>query len=357
MQRWRATIVAGGLALGGLLLPGCSDSGSAARITVTETNVEVHESDTVAGATAFEDGFLAITGDGVVFRSDDGRRWSQIRTRGVPGGSGTFFSGIAAGDGFLLAVGMREERASEEGVLRTPLVWRSEDGERWDQLEPSGLTSTFLDFLVAADDGFVVFGSEKVPPPQDYVPTDEEAEELDGGGELPATIDVTSTWRSSDGEAWEKFGENVILPGENSLEGVAAAAIDGGEVLASLGVECNGCYDDYAFVLSKSEDSGGSWKELDPEGLDDLDLANSDVIPVIASTETGFVAVGTSGTEDTEATLWRSDDGHDWTGKRRLGGPKIEAYADGIDAVTATDSGVIALKVRDGRLIVWQVTL
>ena len=339
-------------------VPACaSHDGAAAGVTVTDVAIDADEHESVAGVTAWREGAVAITRDGSVLRSSDGRRWDALETAGLVGGEvareSTRFSGIAAGDGFVLAAGTRAVETDEDQASFTPVLWRSDDGEQWERIEPRGLTARFLDAVVASEDGFVVFGNEDVPPPPAYVPTDEEAED----GELPATIPVTSTWRSSDGEAWERFGENVLPPGENSLEGVAAAAIVGDEVLASLGAECNGCYDDFAFILSKSDDGGKSWNELDPAGLDDLDLANSDVIPVIASTDSGFVAVGTSGAEDTEATLWRSDDGHDWAGKRRLGGPKIEAYADGIDAVAATDSGVIALKIWGDRLIVWQVEL
>jgi len=171
-------------------------------------------------------------------------------------------------------------------------------------------------------------------------------------------IPVSSTWRSVDGEQWERVGENLIPPGENAYEDVAGVAVLGDELLASIGYECSGCYDDYAFALSKSEDAGDSWRELDESGLDDIRLPNTDVIPRVVGNDAGFVAVGTSEDgDDTVATLWRSADGETWTGKTQLGGPREYEYAADIDAMAATETGVIILELRGDELAVWRVEL
>ena len=336
----------------------CSGNGGAGGVEFTEVRVEVDEYDSVNGVVAWEDGFVAVTSGGVVVRSADGERWAQVETTGLAGkddsAASTSFAGIAAGDGFLLIAGTRSVSNGEDNAVFAPLVWRSDDGEQWEQLDRRGLAARSLDFVVARDDGFLLFGTEEIPTPADYVPTDEEEED----GELPATIDVTSTWSSDDGEQWEQVGDHVLPPGENSLEGVAAAAVIGDQWLASLGVECSGCYDDYAFALSKSEDGGATWAELDESGLDDIRLANTDVIPRVVGFEDGFVAVGTSQDgDDTVATLWRSADGEKWADKMQLGGPREYEYAADIDAMAATETGVIVLELRGDELAVWRVDL
>jgi photosystem II stability/assembly factor-like uncharacterized protein len=171
------------------------------------------------------------------------------------------------------------------------------------------------------------------------------------------TIDVTAMWRSDDGEEWERFGDDVLPPGENAYEGVSAAAAVGDRYLASLGAECSGCDDDFASILSRSDDAGDSWTELDPRGLEDIELPNSDVVPRLAVFDGRFVAVGTSGAEETEATVWQSDDGRTWKDKKRLGGPKLEEYAEDIDAAVGTRTGVVALEIDGDRLVVWQLDL
>ena len=361
MQRRRVLLAVGGLALAATPVA-CSDSGGTPGIRIAEVPVQVDRYDTVAAAVGWQRGFLAVTAHGLVYRSD-GERWIRLNPTGLVDGLGTGpdsdesstetrVDGLAAGDGLLLAVGTRRTEITEDDIRFSPLIWRSTDGENWETVAPAGLTAVSFDFVVADGDGFVAFGTEEVPPPPGYEPADE------AEGELPATIGVTSAWRSADGTTWEKFGANVLPPGENSVESVASVAIAGDQLLASLGTECTGCYDDYNLVLARSDDGGGTWQELDQRGLDDVEQANTDVIPRLATFDEGFVAVATSGDgDDTEVTLWRSSDGENWTDKTRLGGPGDYEYGESIDAVAATDTGVIALELRGNRLFVWEVDL
>ncbi len=249
--------------------------------------------------------------------------------------------------------------SGEDEVRTTPVVWRSEDGDKWQQLETNGLTARYLDAIVTSGGAFLAFGAEEVPAPPG-LESEEDLEEEEGAetGE-PEMVYVTSVWRSEDGEQWTAVGGDPVTPaGENSSEGLGAVAVNGDRVVVSLGAECYGCYDDFSNALYRSEDDGRSWQELDDTGLDDLDLANTDVIPRVVSFDSGFVAVGTSEDgDDTVATLWRSADGETWTGKTQLGGPREYEYAADIDAMAATETGVIILELRGDELAVWRVEL
>jgi hypothetical protein len=57
------------------------------------------------------------------------------------------------------------------------------------------------------------------------------------------------------------------------------------------------------------------------------------------------------------ATLWRSTDGETWNDKTQLGGPREYEYAADIDAIAATETGVIVLELRGNSLAVWRVQL
>ncbi|MGQ0803254.1 MAG: hypothetical protein ACT4PI_05265 [Actinomycetota bacterium] len=368
MQLRRALLAIGSLALAATPVA-CSDDGGPAGVEFTEAPVDV-EADYINGVVAWKDGFVAVTGSGVVLRSPDGERWDTVDTTGLDDDADpdadadaepiirTDLSGITAGDGFLLAAGARSVGTGEDDARFVPMVWRSADGETWQQLETSGLTARYLDAIVASDGAFFAFGTEEVPAPPG-LESEEDIEEEEGeGAGAPMTVDVTSVFRSEDGEEWEAVGDPVTPAGENSSEGLGAVAANGGRLLVSLGAECYDCYDDFSNALYRSEDDGRSWQELDDTGLDDLDLANTDAIPRVVGFDSGFVAVGTSEDgDDTVATLWRSADGEKWTDKTHLGGPRDYEYAADIDAMAATKTGVIILELRGDELAVWQVEL
>jgi hypothetical protein len=355
VQLPRTLVAAGALALAAATAS-CANDGGAAGVEFAEAPVEVDDYDYVNGVVEWEDGFVAVTSSGVVFRSPDGDQWETLDATGLGGRESEgeiAVAGLAAGDGFLLAAGGRGVPVGEDEVETSPVVWRSEDGEAWEELETSGLTVEYTDALVAHDGAFLLFGGEEVPEPPG-LKSDEEEEET---GE-PGTVPVTTVWRSSDGEQWEAVGDPVTPPGENSSEGLGAVAVIGDRLLASLGAECYDCYDDFSNALFRSDDRGSTWRELDDTGLDDLDLANTDVIPRVVGFEDGFVAVGTSQDgDDTVATLWRSTDGEKWTDKMQLGGPREYEYAADIDAMVATETGVVVLELRGDELAVWRVEL
>lgn len=364
MQLPRALVAIGALTLAAAPAA-CSGDGGTGTAGVEFTEVSVDVDDYVNGVVAWKDGFVAVTGEGVVLRSPDGEEWDTVDATGLDDDPDpdaepiirTDLAGITAGDGFLLAAGTRAVGTSEDEARFVPMAWRSEDGETWQQLETSGLTARYVDAIVTSDGAFLAFGTEDIPRPPGLV-TDEDLEEEEADAGESDTIAVSSTWRSEDGEQWELVGENIIPPGENAYEDIAAVAVLDRELLASLGVECSGCHDDYAYVLSKSEDGGETWGELEPSGLDDIELANTDVIPRVVGFDSGFVAVGTSEDgDDTVATLWRSADGKKWTDETSLGGPRDYGYAESIDAIAATETGVIVLELRGDELAVWRVDL
>lgn len=371
VQLRRALVALGALALAVAPAACSGGGGGTAGVEFTEVSVDVDEYDYVNGVVAWKDGFVAVTGEGVVLRSPDGEQWGTVDATGLDDDPDpdaepiirTDLAGITAGDDFLLAAGTRAVGTGDDDARFVPMIWRSEDGLAWEQLETSGLTARYLDAIAASDGTFLAFGTEDIPRPPGVEPEEElDEEEEDGTGEEdagePDTIPVSSTWRSEDGAQWERVGDNLIPPGENAYEDMAAVGAVGEQLLASIGSECSGCSDDYAFALSRSEDAGETWRALEETGLDDIRLANTDVIPRVVGFDDGFVAVGTSPDgDDTVATLWRSTDGADWTAKKRLGGPREYEYAESIDAIAATETGVVVLEIRGEKLAVWRVNL
>jgi len=196
VQLRRALVASGGLALAAAPAA-CSGDDGTGGLEFSEAPVDVGEYDYVNGVVAWEDGFVAVTANGVVFRSPDGKAWDTLDATGLgndPDGNDesageTAVAGLAAGDGFLLVAGTRGGQSGDDKALFIPLVWRSEDGETWQQLETSGLTARYLDTIVTLDGGFLAFGTEDIPRPPGLPEEDlEDEEEEEGtGDEVPAS--------------------------------------------------------------------------------------------------------------------------------------------------------------------------
>jgi hypothetical protein len=351
----------------GLAQPWASESGSArvpsgrassagvAATEVVETGIalEYH----VAGVVEWQDELVALTSGGEVVRSGDGRAWETIpasgfasrdRARGEGGEgdacAGDTVRGVAARNGLLVAVGARAvppEPGDDYCDARLKL-WRSGDATTWEPVEPSGLAETdSLDTVVADTSGFLAFGYSRVSPA-----TDEDDEEQGRG---------LTVWRSSDGVTWEPVPtEGLSKPTAYKYQFVNSVAVRDDRMLAAIGTECVGCYDDDVVALWRS-DGPSAWQELRFSGLDELDQANSDIVPAVAATNQGYVAfasVGKDHGDDRTPAVWSSTDGERWE-QAALVGP---SPSDGsMDAAASTRHGAFALDSTLRGLVVWRV--
>ena len=349
-------------------LPACSDGGAASGGLTAEL-VDVDGGvESIAGVVEWEDGLLAVDRSGTVLRAENGRDW-KVSVSTLPRADGV--TGLARSGDALVAVGLRDVGRSEDDYAFEPLVWRSGDGRVWDEVAPAGLSAPGVSVrthtLTTDADGFVLFGSHFPPRFTDDETDDEAREEVEAEEEdveePPPDPDTEGlvVWRSTDGRSWQRVAEDGLSdPAGYSLQAVHAVAVRGDTWLAALGTECAGCYDDFAFGLWRSDDGGATWAELDDvEGLDDIDLPNSDALPVVVATDDGFLAFGRAEVferDENEAMLfraWRSEDGERW---EEIGSAEARAtetdFSDSIDVATVTDDAVIALYAAANGLVV-----
>jgi len=364
----RPGVLALAMAVVATALPACSD-GSAPSGTLTAEVVEVDGGlESIAGVVEWEGGLLAVDRAGTVLRAENEYDW-KVSVAKLPGADGGV-TGLARVGDTLLAVGLSDVGRSEDDYAFEPLVWRSEDGRVWDEVPPTGLAEAGVSVrthtLTTDADGFVLFGSHFPPRFSDDEAIDEEegddeeVEEVEGPPPDPDAEGLV-VWRSTDGGSWQRVAEDGLSdPAGYSLQAVHTVAVRGETLLAALGTECAGCYDDFAFGIWRSDDGGATWAELeDVEGLDDIELPNSDVLPVVVATADGFLAFGRADVferDENEAALfrvWRSDDGARW---EEVGSAEARAaeshFSDSIDAATVTDDAVIALYAAENGLVV-----
>ena len=361
-------VVAAAVAFGaGIAQPWASESGSGgvptgrasfagvAATEVVETGIalEYH----VAGVVEWRDELVALTSGGEVVHSGDGRAWEAIpasgfasrdraRGQGEEGEAcaGDSVRGVAARDGLLVAVGARAvppEHGDDYCDARLKL-WRSGDATTWEPVEPSGLAETdTLDTVVADTSGFLAFGYSRASHAQDA------GDEEQGRG--------LTVWRSSDGVTWEPVPtEGLSKPTAYKYQFVNSIAVRDDRLLAAIGTECVGCYDDDVVALWRS-DGASAWQELRFSGLEALDQANSDIVPAVAATNQGYVAfasVGKDHGDDRTPAVWSSIDGEQWD-ETELAGPSPSNGS--MDAAASTHHGVVALDSTLRGLVVWRV--
>lgn len=375
-RRGRSGFVAGGViaaavALGAVVAqPWVSESGSAqvqagsaspralGATEVVETGIALH--DHVAAVTEFQGDLVAVTGGGEVVRSRDGRAWQKVPATGFTPRSrarresgeacaGDSVRGVTARNGLLVAVGAQAvppEPGDEHCDARLKL-WVSRDAATWSAVDPVGLAPTdTLDTVVADTSGILAFGYSRAPQTGNAGDQEEDDEEHGRGLQL---------WRTADGITWETVPtDGLSKPTEYKYQSVNSVAVRGDGMLAALGVECAGCFDDHVVALWRS---GGvsNWQELAFSGLDALDQANSDIVPAVAATNQGYMAfasVGRDHDDDRTPTVWTSTDGARWDATELLGPPPSDGA---MDAATAWSRGVVAVDNTRRGLVVWRI--
>lgn len=246
---------------------------------------------------------------------------------------------LASDDETLLAIGHQEEFVADVIPTTSTRVWRSEDGDTWEMVDVEGFaagsdTVTVTAVIADPEGGWVAGG------------------EIDDGNQTTLTL-----WHSDDGERWE----TVAVDGLDHTD-----TEEDGESIESLAV-----LDDTMLVVREAtglDDSRlsllrgtlGRFEELEPTGLDTLDLPNSDVIPGVTAVDGRFVLFASvpleSGNEFGERipTLFTSPDGETWTASELDGPSLLDPFS--LQALTATDNGAIGLTEGEEVLDVWRFT-
>jgi hypothetical protein len=143
--------------------------------------------------------------------ANDAFAWADAGTFSGPGA--TSVTDVAAWDGGFLAVG----HAWADGFIHgpgEPLVWVSEDGRSWSEVDP-GLGTTDVELrgiLPLTTGGVVIVGDVGAQAAQ--------------SGEGPIT---SAAWRSTDGQTWNEFE----LPSEIASQAVSVASGPVGHVIVT----------------------------------------------------------------------------------------------------------------------------
>jgi hypothetical protein len=246
---------------------------------------------------------------------------------------------VLASDGdTLLAIGHQEEFVADVIPTISTEVWTSTDGEAWEQVDAQGFESgtdtVSVTAVIADPEGGWTAGGE-----------------VDDGNQVRLAL-----WHSDDGEQWEEVEVTGLDHTDTEEEG---------ESLESLAV-----VDDTMLVvrtatgldderLSLLRGTVGEFEELDPTGLDDLDLPNSDIIPAVTAIDGQFVLFASVEGDDGEfgertPALFTSDDGEAWTAVELDGPALLDPFS--LQALTATDGGAIGLTEGEQVLDVWRFT-
>jgi hypothetical protein len=293
--------------------------------------------------TAWDGGavFLGPAGGLVRFGPESGAEYTATEgiDTGEEGTTERVVDVLASDDETLLAIGHQEEFVADVIPTTSIEVWRSDDGESWEQVDAEGFesgTDTVRVTAVIADpEGGWAAGGE-----------------VDDGNQVRLAL-----WHSDDGEQWEE----VDVEGLDSTD-----TEESGESLESIAVvdatmlvvrEATG-YDDSSLSLLRG--TVGAFEELEPTGLDELDLPNSDIIPAVTAVGDQFVLFASVPDEGGEEfgeripTLFTSPDGEDWTATELDGPMLLDPFS--FQALTATDDGAIALTQGEDVLDVWRFT-
>jgi hypothetical protein len=247
---------------------------------------------------------------------------------------------VLASDGdTLLAIGHQDELVADVIPTETTEVWTSDDGETWASVAADGFesgTDTVTVTAVIADpEGGWIAGGE-----------------IDDGNQTTLAL-----WHSDDGEQWAEVDVEGLDHTDTEEEGesLESLAVVGDTMLVVR--EATGL-DDSRFSLLRGTE--GEFAELDPSGLDALDLPNEDVVPAVAGVGDQFVIFASVPAEDGEEfgervpTVFTSPDGEEWTADELDGPLLLDPFS--LQALVATDTGAIGLTEGEDALTVWRFT-
>ena len=244
---------------------------------------------------------------------------------------------VLASDGeTLLAIGHQEEFVADVIPTISTQVWASDDGEDWEQLDAAGFESgtdtVSVTALIADPEGGWTAGGE-----------------VDDGNQVRLAL-----WHSDDGEQWEEVAvegldQTDTEEDRESLESIAVVDDTMLVVRTATGV------DDERLSLLRG--TVGEFEELEPTGLDELDLPNADIVPSVAAVDGQFVLFASVEGEDGEfgeriPALFTSEDGEDWTATELDGPMLLDPFS--LQTLVATDGGAIGLTEGENALTVWR---
>ena len=236
---------------------------------------------------------------------------------GTPGDVRWVTSVVAGGPG-LVAAGTEGIRSGD----RDGAVWLSADGRTWIIVEDDvlgGPGDQKINSVTAGGPGLVAAGIAMEKAPADGV-----------------------VWVSADGHAWERIDDESVFGGEGAqmIEAVTA----GGPGVVAVGSDSSG----------EREGCGGHWVScgavwVSPDGYAWTRLDNgsafgqhwAEIITAVTAGGPGLVAVGYDTYRmagDSNAYVWLSADGYDWT-RIALGGEGSQSP----EAVTVGGPGLVAV--------------
>jgi hypothetical protein len=283
-------------------------------------------------------------GDGAVWTSPDGTRWTRASDTGgalarpgkqrlvnvTPGGAGWLAVGYDAGrslvvtspdgarwqaaDGFDAGSGHVATYAAAAGRAGYVVVgesgfsagtWFSPDLKSWQAGSGGDLTgkqtaNRWMRGVAAGPSGFVAVGGLSDPAVKD------------------APRGRPAVWTSTDGREWTL--KRLPQPA-GSLEGWFDRVAVKGSLLVAIGTATTSS-GRTAFAFASS-DGGASWQEVrlpraGPDGADSSDRNSS--ATAVTATSRGFVVAGAAGRPGrADVALWTSADGHSWAAQTPQG--------------------------------------
>ena len=237
----------------------------------------------------------------------------------------------------LLAIGHEEDLVADVAPAVRPFAWRSTDGDTWEAVELSGLTYGSDEVTVTALLGL------------------SEGRFLAGGHVDDGDQTLLKLWRTDDaGGSWEEIDADGLDHPDTDEEDERIVGLARGLDMVLATREETGL-DDSRLTLLRLQDSD-AWEELEPTGLDALDLPNSDVIPTVATVAGQFVMFASTPIDDEfgerTPTLFTSDDGESWTATELVGPTLPDPFF--VQAITRTDRGAIAVAEGADGLNIWR---
>jgi hypothetical protein len=320
-------------------------------------------------------GFVAVGRSGsdgensAVWVSEDGITWSLL-PNGEPPLDGFAMFGVTAGGPGIVAVGFDFD-PDGPGSTRVAggAMWTSEDGFSWTKTVVGGENSQIFD-VTPGGPGLVAVGTATGTVDHPYSPVSRAAVwtsvdgitwtrvpddpdvfgELEGGwnrsmpavaaGE-PGLVAIEgggpgapehAVWTSVDGLTWTLVPP-ADIPGDARMNDVIA----GGPGFVAVG----GTYADAAVWTSPD---GLTWTLVPPSELPDGAPLHS-----VISVGSQLIAIG--GTPFGYSEVWTSLDGETWTRAEK----EIPGFG-GVNAVAATEDGLIAVGTENGAAAVWIAT-